>query len=85
MSTPNPVLKAAAPILANAIENLQTAINTILTGDPATIGMRAGPAVQILLGQLGLLLPELGVSEIGALNTEVSAKLGALITKLKAL
>jgi len=85
MSTPNPVLKAAAPILITAVTELQTLINTILTGDPATAGMRAGPAAQIFLGQLGLLLPELGTAEVGAVNTDVQAKLGALITKLKAL
>lgn len=85
MSTPNPVLKAAAPALITAITDLQALINTILTGDPLTAPARVGPAVQIFLGQLGLLLPSLGVAEIGSLNTEVNAKLGDIITKLKAL
>jgi hypothetical protein len=85
MSTTNPVLKAAAPTLITAITDLQSLINTILTGDPLTAPARVMPAVEIFLGQLELLLPSLGVAEIGALNTDVNAKLEAIKTKLKAL
>lgn len=85
MSTPNPVLVAAAPTLITAIGDLQAAINTILTGDPAQIGLRVGPAVAILVGQLELLLPGLEIAELSVVGTEANAKLGALVTKLQAL
>lgn len=85
MSTVNPILKAAAPTLIQAIELVQTALNTILTGDPAQIPMRAGPAAAILVAQLELLLPGLASAETGAVNTDVQAKLSGVITKLQAL
>jgi Transglycosylase SLT domain len=85
MSTSNPVLSAAAPTLIKAVGLLQTALSTILTGDPAQIALRAPPAAAIFVAQLQLLLPELASSEVGAVNTEVQAKLGGLVTKLQAL
>ncbi|MDR5726723.1 MAG: hypothetical protein RB191_04560 [Terriglobia bacterium] len=85
MSSPSPVLKAAAPILIQAIQDLQTAINTILTGDPAQIGLRAGPAAAILVGQLQLLLPGVLVAEVGVVQADVNTKLGGLVTQLQAL
>lgn len=85
MSTQNPVLVAAAPTLIQAVQLVQTALNTILTGDPMQIPMRAGPAAAILVSQLELLLPGLATSEAGAVNTEAQAKLSGLITKLQAL
>lgn len=85
MSTPNPVLKAAAPTLIQALTLVQTALATILTGDPAQIPLRAGPAAAILVAQLELLVPSLATAEIGAVNTDVQAKLAAVITKLQAL
>lgn len=85
MSTVNPILKAAAPTLIQAIELVQTALNTILTGDPLQIPMRAGPAAAILVAQLELLLPGLASAETGAVNTDVQAKLAGVITKLQGL
>lgn len=85
MSTPNPVLVAAAPTLIQAVQLLQTAINTILTGDPTQIPLRAGPAVGILVNQLELLLPGLATSEVGVVQTDINTKLGGLITKLQGL
>ena len=85
MSTPSPVLVAAAPTLIQAVQLLQTAINTILTGDPAQIPLRAGPAVGILVNQLELLLPGLATSEVGVVQTDINSKLGGLITKLQGL
>jgi hypothetical protein len=83
MSTPNPILKAAAPTLITALTDLQTAINTILTGDPAQIPLRVGPAVAILVGQLQLLLPGLEVAAAGAVQADVNTKIGGLITQLQ--
>lgn len=85
MSSPNPILVAAAPTLIQALQLVQTALNTILTGDPAQIPLRAGPAAAILVSQLELLLPGLATAETGVVNTEAQAKLSGLITKLQAL
>src|SRR5208282_5543375 len=85
MSDSNPVLKAAAPTLIVALQELQTALNTILTGDPLQIPLRAGPAVTILVGQLELLLPGLAAAEQSVVVTEVNGKLSGLITKLQAI
>lgn len=84
MSTPNPILVAAAPTLITAITDLKACLNTILTGDPLQIPLRAGPAAAILVGQLQLLLPGLGIAEGGAVNTEIDTKLDGLITQLQA-
>jgi hypothetical protein len=85
VSTPNPILVAAAPTLITALQELQTAINTILTGDTLQIPLRVGPAIGILTGQLQLLLPGLAVAETGLIQADVNAKLGGLITKLQGL
>jgi hypothetical protein len=85
VSTPNPILIAAAPTLIQGVQLLQTAINTILTGDPMQIPLRAGPAAAIFVSQLELLLPGLATAETGAVQTDVNAKLGGLITKLQAI
>jgi len=85
MSTVNPILKAAAPTLIAAIQEFKAAINTILTGDPMQIPMRAGPASAILVGQLQLLLPGLAVAENGAVQLDVNAKLDGLVSQLQAL
>jgi Transglycosylase SLT domain len=85
VSTPNPILKAAAPTLVTALQELQTALNTILTGDPAQIPLRAGPAVAIMIGQLELLLPGLAAAETGVVQSDINTKIGGLITKLQAL
>lgn len=85
MSTPNPILKAAAPTLITALQEFQNALNTILTGDPMQIPLRAGPAAAILVSQLTLLLPGLAVAETGVVQADVNAKISGLISKLQAL
>jgi hypothetical protein len=85
MSSPNPILKAAAPTLILAIQDFKAAINTILTGDPMQIPLRAGPAAAILVGQLQLLLPGLAVAETGAVQADVNAKLDGIVSQLQAL
>jgi hypothetical protein len=85
MSTPSPILVAAAPTLITALKELQTAINTILTGDPLQIPLRVGPAVAILTGELQLLLPDLAVAETGVIQADVNTQIGGLITKLQGL
>jgi hypothetical protein len=85
MSTPNPILKAAAPTLIAAIGDLQTLISTIVTGDPAMIVARMDGAVDIFIGQLKLLLPGLATAELAAVGSDANTKLGAIATKLAAL
>jgi hypothetical protein len=82
MSTPSPALVAAAPVLKVALNDLKNCVNTILTGDPAQIPLRTGPAVGIFLNQLALLLPSLATAEEGVVNQDVSSKIDALIAKL---
>lgn len=85
MTTPNPALVAAAPILSAALTDVKQAITTILTGDPAQIGLRVAPAIAILDGQLTLLFPDLASAEETVIETDVTSGLDSLITRLNAL
>lgn len=85
MSNPNPILKAAAPTLIAALQEFKAAINTILTGDPMQIPLRAGPAAAILVSQLTLLLPGLAVAETGVVQADVNSKIDGLVSQLQAL
>lgn len=78
MSTPNPALQAASPFLKQAIDDVIQCATTILTGDAAQIGLRAGPAFGILVNQLALLVP-------GAINAEQAPLLQQITTDLTAL
>lgn len=82
MSTPDPALVAASPVLKTALTELKTCINTILTGDPAQIALRAQPAVNIFLSQLVLLLPSLASAEVGVMQTSINSQIDGLISKL---
>jgi hypothetical protein len=85
MSNPNPVLVAAAPTLIAAIADFKTCLNTILTGDPLQIPLRAGPAAAILVSQLELLVPGLASAESGAVLADANSRLDGLTAKLQAL
>ena len=74
MSTPNPVLVAAAPTLIQALTYMKAAVATILTGDASQIGLRVGPAIAILDNQLVLLLPALASAEEGVALTQATTK-----------
>jgi hypothetical protein len=82
MSTPNPALVAASPILKSMLADLKIAINTTLTGDPAQIGLRAGPAFAIFLNQLALMAPGLLGAETGVVEQDLNAKIDAIVAKL---
>jgi hypothetical protein len=81
-AAPNPALVAAAPILVTALTDVKEAITTILTGDPAQIALRAGPAVQILLAKITLLAPQLASAEEGVALQGATSGLDGLIAKL---
>lgn len=84
MSTPNPVLVAAAPSLISAIEAIQqfeTDIGTNIAEWPLKV-----PAAKLkLLGNLALLVPGLEGAEVSALGNVINATTSTWITKLKAL
>jgi len=79
MSTPNPL----NPVLIKILQEVESMVNTICIGDPLLVGARIGPAVQIFLGQVTLLLPEVGGAGLAVINTDVNAKIGALIAHLQ--
>lgn len=83
MSTPNPVLAAAVPSLVNVLTAVQTLITNLGT-DPAQIAIKWPGALQVFIGTVEMQLPGLAASEIGALQTEATAKLNGWITSLKA-
>ena len=83
MSTPNPIVAAAAPSLITALQALQTFFTNLGT-DPAQIAVKFPGATQVLLGTLEMELPGLAQSEIGALQTAANAKIAAWIASLQA-
>lgn len=80
--TASTALVAASPVLKAVLGDLKTAINTTLAGDPAQIGLRAGPAFTIFLAQLALLEPSLVSAEVGVLDQDIESKIDGLIAKL---
>lgn len=76
---------AAAPTLIAALTDVNQAITTILTGDPAQIALRVGPPVAILDGQLTLLFPELLAAEEAVGAADATSGIASLIAKLQAL
>ena len=81
-TTPSPVLVAASPYLKQAIADMVAAVTTILTGDPAQIGLRVGPAVAIFVNQVILLEPGVLGAEQGVILTTITNDLNALAAKL---
>jgi hypothetical protein len=84
MTTSNPVLQAAAPVLETVITQLQTFFTTVLTGDPALIPQRIDAASKILLGNIELQLPGLVTAEIAVVQSDINAKLSGWAASLKA-
>jgi hypothetical protein len=83
MSTPNPLLVAAAPSLIASLEALQTFVANLGT-DPAQVAIKFPGAAAVLLGQLELQAPALLAGEFGAAQTAVNGQINNLIAKLKA-
>ena len=81
-TTPSPALVAASPYLKQAIADLKACVNTILTGDPAQIGLRVGPAVSIFVNQLVLLERGVLTAEVGVVQTDINNGLDSLSAKL---
>ncbi len=82
MSTPNPALVAASPILKQVIADVIQAATTTLTGPATQAGARAVPAFGILVNQLMLLAPELLNAEQGVALQDIVTQLNGLAAKL---
>ncbi len=82
MSTPNPFLVAGAPELIAALQAVQTAVTTITTGDPMTVGIRATGALAVLRGQLILIFPQFATAELGTVGTDINGEISGLIGKI---
>lgn len=81
--TPNPVLVAAAPSLDASL----AAISTFLVNlgpDPVKVPATIGPAVQVLLGTLGLQLPAVVTAEWGVVMSGGQSGIADLRKKLAA-
>lgn len=83
MSTPNPIVAAAAPSLIPVLQSLQTFITNLGT-DPAQVPAKFPGALQVLIGSVELQLPALAVAEFSALQTDANAKIAGWITSLQA-
>ena len=83
MSTPNPVIVAALPSALVILQAVQTLITNLGT-DPAGVAAKFPGAVQIFLGTVEMQLPALASSELGALQSDVQAKIASWITALNA-
>lgn len=83
MSTPNPVLVAAAPSIINALKAVEQFSLDIGT-DPAKWVVTVPGALTKLLGTLELQIPLVVSAEGGALQAAVTAKVNDLIAKLTA-
>jgi hypothetical protein len=84
LSTPNPLLVAAAPSLENVLTALQTFLANLGT-DPALIAAKLPGALQVLIGTIELQGPVLASSEIGSAVSLVNTKIESWIASLKAL
>ena len=82
MSTPNPALLAASPVLKAALGLVNEFLTTVLTGDPLQISLRTGPALLVLQGRLELLLPQLATAEEAVVLQQATASINGLIAKL---
>lgn len=82
MSTPNPVLVAAAPALVSILQSLKGFVANLGT-DPAQVAIKFPGALQILLGQVELQLPAVAQAEFGAGVAAADAKIDALIASVQ--
>ena len=84
MSSPNPILVAAAPSLENVLVAVQTFITNLGT-DPLQVAAKFPGAVTVFLGTVEMQAPLLATSEFAAAQTMVNSKINAWLASLKAL
>jgi hypothetical protein len=83
-TTPSPFLVAAAPALSAQVDAVLAFIHNLGT-DPMKLPLTVGPAVTVLIGQLGLQLPGLASAEWGVIQTDATTKLSGISAYLKGL
>lgn len=81
MSTPNPILTAAAPELIAILKAIQ-AFNTTMGPDPTQWVVKFPGAQTVLIGTVLLEVPALATAEGAALQTSINSTLSGWITKL---
>lgn len=79
----NDLVKAAAPAIVAVLQAFNQFIVNLGT-DPAQIAAKFPGAVQVFLGTAELQLPAVITAELDAVQTDVQAKVAALIAKLQA-
>lgn len=84
MSTPNPILKAAAPSLISAID-VFSQFETDMGTDPAQWVLRFEPAKLKALGALGLLVQPLIGAEVVAGESIINTTTAGWKTQLQAI
>ena len=84
MSTPNPIVKAAAPELMAIIDALSAGV-TAMGPDPLQWAVKWPGVLLSLQGAILTQLPTLATAEGGALQTEVQSTMANWVSKLKAL
>ena len=82
MSTPNPVVTAAAPSLIQVLEAVQTFVINLGT-DPQQVAAKFPGALQVLIGTVELQLPSLASAELSTVQGEVNTKIAGWIASLK--
>ena len=82
MSTPNPVVTAAAPSLIQVLEAVQTFVINLGT-DPLQVAAKFPGALQVLIGTVELQLPSLASAELSTVQGEVNTKIAGWIASLK--
>jgi hypothetical protein len=83
-SAPNPVLKAAAPVLITAIQALQQ-FETDMGTNPLEWGANYPGAKLRLMGSLALQLPALANAEGGALSGFIGSTTNSWVSELRAI
>jgi hypothetical protein len=83
MSSPSPILAAAAPSLVAVLQALQAFITNLGT-DPAQVAIKFPGALQVFLGTVEMQAPTVAAAEIEALQSAANSKISAWITSLQA-
>ena len=82
MSTPNPVLVAAAPELIAMLKAI-AAFNINIGVDPTKWALTVPGALTVLLGTIQLQIPALVAGEAGALQASLNSNVAKWITSLE--
>jgi len=72
----------AAPALIEVLKAVQQFVTNLGT-DPAQVPVKFPGAVAVLLGQIELQIPVLASSELGAVQSQINAKIASLISSLQ--